>query len=314
MRAFFLTLGLLWGLIAPLQAQVSGPFTYQVISGNSVKIRGYSNAVGGAVIIPATIAGLPVTSIGDQVFANRTGLTSISLPEGLTSLGYGTFSGCTRLTSLTLPEGLTTIGNYAFEGCTGLTSITLPKGLPTIDSGAFEGCTGLTSAYFLGNAPSFFDLRVFPSTAPGLTVYYLSTRTGFTNPTWQGYPSVAINESTYPAASWLLAGGLPYDRNLNEDAEGDGISLLMAYAFNLDPLRHAAGALPQPVLSGNTLSLTYFARANGITYTPETSTNLVDWTTAGVTLSALGTDGRRTATIPITSDTPTRLLRLEIKR
>ena len=44
-----------------------------------------------------------------------------------------------------------------------------------------------------------------------------------------------INEAVYPAASWLLKINLPYDTSLQQDLDGDGVSLLLAYALNLDP-------------------------------------------------------------------------------
>ena len=85
-----------------------------------------------------------LTSIGDRAFEGCTGLTGITLLEGLTSIGDRAFRGCTGLTSITFSEGLISIGNRAFGECTGLTSITLPEGLTSIGRSAFEGCSGLT--------------------------------------------------------------------------------------------------------------------------------------------------------------------------
>lgn len=48
-----------------------------------------------------------------------------------------------------------------------------------------------------------------------------------------GYPSVEIDESEYPAASWLLQQDMWYDLNLQQDLNGDGVDLLMACALNL---------------------------------------------------------------------------------
>ena len=120
-----------------------------------------------------------------------------------------------------------------------------------------------------------------------------------------------INEVIYPAASWLLAHRLWYDTNLHQDPDGDGVSLLMAYALDLDPRLNLQGSLPVPVRNGNTLSLSFHATSPGITYRVETSTDLHDWKLKGVNQSAPGPDGRSTATVSL--DSPRRFLRLVVE-
>ena len=83
--------------------------------------------------------------IGEYAFAYCSGLTSLTLPDGITSIGDDTFYGCSGLTSLTLPAGITSIGEFAFSYCSGLTSLTLPAGITSINYGAFLDCSGLTS-------------------------------------------------------------------------------------------------------------------------------------------------------------------------
>ena len=61
--------------------------------------------------IPDTLGSRPVTAIGYRAFAERTDLTSVTIPEGVTELGTSVFNGCTGLTSVTLPDSLTTLGN-----------------------------------------------------------------------------------------------------------------------------------------------------------------------------------------------------------
>ncbi|MBR6953721.1 MAG: leucine-rich repeat protein, partial [Clostridia bacterium] len=86
-----------------------------------------------------------VTSIGYQVFGNCSGLTSVTLPAGMTSIGDSAFHSCSSLTSVTLPEGMTSIGDSAFHSCSSLTSVTLPEGMTSIGDSAFYACSGLTS-------------------------------------------------------------------------------------------------------------------------------------------------------------------------
>ncbi len=96
------------------------------------------------VEIPANIT---VTSIGSYAFDCCSGLTSITIPEGVTSIGARAFKNCSGLTSVTFAENsqLTSIGNYAFCWCRGLTSITIPESVTSIGSYAFSACSGLTS-------------------------------------------------------------------------------------------------------------------------------------------------------------------------
>ena len=98
----------------------------------------------GDLVIPATINGYPVTSIGDDAFYKSSGLTSVTIPNSVTSIGTGAFSLCS-VTSVTIPNSVTSIGAGAFEACSGLTSINIPNSVTSIGYGAFFGCSGLTS-------------------------------------------------------------------------------------------------------------------------------------------------------------------------
>ena len=70
-------------------AQQSGDFTYTE-SGGTITITGYTGT-GGAVVIPATIAGMPVVSIGDIAFANISYMISVTIPNSVTSIGSFAF-------------------------------------------------------------------------------------------------------------------------------------------------------------------------------------------------------------------------------
>ena len=103
----------------------------------------------GDIVIPSTVSyddkTFSVTRIGDDAFAWRNRLTSVTIPESVTSIGYNAFAFCSSLASVTIPESVTTIGVYAFAACSELTSIIIPEGVTSIAGAAFSGCSSLTS-------------------------------------------------------------------------------------------------------------------------------------------------------------------------
>ena len=75
------------------------PFNYTTNNG-AITITGYIGS-GGAVSIPSTINGLPVTSIGSWAFASTT-LTSVIIPNSVTVISDGAFSYCPSLATITV--------------------------------------------------------------------------------------------------------------------------------------------------------------------------------------------------------------------
>ncbi|MBQ7189426.1 MAG: leucine-rich repeat protein, partial [Kiritimatiellae bacterium] len=95
----------------------------------------------GALVIPPTLDGHPVTGIGDHAFDGCGGLTGVTIPESVNEIGRYAFYGCSALEHVTLPSGLKVIGECAFGDCASLGSVDLPEGLVRIDSYAFSGCS-----------------------------------------------------------------------------------------------------------------------------------------------------------------------------
>ncbi len=107
------------------------------------------HGTGTEVTIPQTINDKPVTSIGQNVFRDRTNITSITIPESVTSIGNFAFFRCSNLTSITIPEGVTLIGSHVFM-LSGLTNITIPSSVITLNSCAFNECGNLAEISILG--------------------------------------------------------------------------------------------------------------------------------------------------------------------
>lgn len=76
------------------------------INNGMISIARYTG-LGGAVVIPCAISGLPVTSIGSSAFQS-----------------------CSTVTSIAIPNSVTNIGEYAFAYCTGLTAISVDPANP----------------------------------------------------------------------------------------------------------------------------------------------------------------------------------------
>lgn len=76
--------------------------------------------------------------------------------QGHTVLG---FDGCTGLSTLTIYNGLYAVGRMAFQGCTSLTEVTIPQSVGYIGFRAFRLCTSLTGIYFIGTTPPTLDFE-----------------------------------------------------------------------------------------------------------------------------------------------------------
>ena len=85
--------------------------------------------------------------LGDYVFNDCYGLTSLTLPSSVTEIGEHAFLNCRGLTNFTIPSGVTKIGAGAFFCCYGLISLTIPSSVTAIGSQAFNACSELTSIY-----------------------------------------------------------------------------------------------------------------------------------------------------------------------
>ncbi len=137
-----------------------------------------------------------VTKIGDFAFCNSPQLTKVEVPTSsqLTTIGNNVCAGCSSLTSFTFPETLLTIGSYAFNGCSGLTSVTIPDNVTTVGASAFSSCTGMTSVSIGKNCTSLGEwcfmectaLRTvtsYATTPPAIGYYTFRNNDGFTTAT-----------------------------------------------------------------------------------------------------------------------------------
>ena len=130
-----------------------GDFYYE-IGLNGISINGYRG--GNEAVIPSTIKGRMVTSIGRSAFANKdltsveipwtveiigerafenNNLTSVDIPPSVTQIHYSVFYN-NKLTSVTIREGTTTIFGWAFAN-NQLANVTIPASVRFINESAF---------------------------------------------------------------------------------------------------------------------------------------------------------------------------------
>ena len=110
--------------------------------------------------------------LGDYVFFDCSGLTSLTLPSSVTEIGEHAFLNCRGLTNFTIPSGVTSIGTSAFFCCYGLISLTIPSSVTSIGGFAFNDCSGLTSIYaYMEKLPETGSNLFLGYAAKNCTVY-----------------------------------------------------------------------------------------------------------------------------------------------
>ena len=147
--------------------------TYQC-SGNCLIIKNDKNLIwaGENFTIPDNGS---IYRIDQSVFAGRSNLTEITIPEGVKTIDRKAFANCENLSKVKIPASVTWIGEGAFANCSNLKSFeiagsndsikrtiadgafldcvqlesfTIPKSITSVCSNAFSGCEKLTSVVF----------------------------------------------------------------------------------------------------------------------------------------------------------------------
>lgn len=300
----------------------SGGDTYYVKNGGSVYSTGgggdnvaYAEpgaTVTGVTVVPeANVSQSPVPVLFQFLAPARavTGLASnVAINNAMTSgtvnaegtpttacIQYGPDSGASSNTG-----GATALGSATSLSSAGSVYVNQTPsqsiGSGTTDMPLAVNLTGLTSN-------TLYDFRVAVTNAAGTTY---GTEEQFT--TLPG-PHDIWNENEFTQAE---LGNSAISGDTAEPA-GDGIPNLMKYALGLSPMTGATSGLPYSstaAINGtNCLTFTYtkMDAATDITYHPEWSTDLSNWTNAGLTevvLSDNGTSQQVQDSIPMSNSYP----------
>ena len=143
-----------------VSATTYGDLTYKISNGE-VTITDCNTSASGEMVIPATIEGYPVTSIGSYAFYDCDSLKSVTIPDSVTSIGSYAFQDCSSLKSITIPDSVTSIELGAFSNCSSLTSITIPDSVTSIGDWVFYVCDSLTSVTIPDSVTSIGDLAFY---------------------------------------------------------------------------------------------------------------------------------------------------------
>ena len=133
-----------WSQSIPFMREKETGMTFTLINGNTEYEVTSKGSATGDIVIPDTYRGLPVTSIGDRAFFNKSDVKSVVIGKNVKQIGENAFGNCSYLTSVNIPDELTSIGKSAFASCRLLASkIVIPDGVTVIPQNAFAFCSSI---------------------------------------------------------------------------------------------------------------------------------------------------------------------------
>ena len=114
---------------------------YMCGNAGSLNIADSVTSIGGDAVSYTTVLhdlALPkgLTSLGDYAF-RYSGITSVTIPQGVTAVGHGTFLYCNDLATVIIPDSVTSIGEEAFLGCIAVRELCMSNGLTEVAADAF---------------------------------------------------------------------------------------------------------------------------------------------------------------------------------
>jgi len=164
-------------------AATEGNYEYSVVNNEAVINKCYENAAN--LVVPNTLGGYAVTSIGDYAFNWCSNLVSVDLPDWINSIGTSAFDGCKKLVSVDIPSSVKKIGSKAFQHCESLASIEIPEEIESIGEAALLGCKSLKTVKI-------------PDTITSIEKYLFMGCSGLT--------SVSIPDSVTSIGEWAFWG------------------------------------------------------------------------------------------------------------
>ena len=116
--------------------------TYE-ITNDEVIITACDTSISGDVVIPDTIEGYPVTTIGVRAFYNCQHIAGVTVPDSVTTIEEGAFFDCKILADFVIGNNVKTLGSQVFTNCFCLTDIEIPASVESLGVGLFSGSYAL---------------------------------------------------------------------------------------------------------------------------------------------------------------------------
>ena len=120
-----------------------GDYTYEVLSDGTARITKYSGTES-QLTIPAALAGVNVSEIGNAAFENNDDIVTVTISEGIKTIGEFAFSNCDLLENINFASSVTKINRNAFNRCLALQSVEIPSTVKVIEERVFNNCPILT--------------------------------------------------------------------------------------------------------------------------------------------------------------------------
>ena len=99
-------------------------FEGTILGDDTVKLTAYTGDETD-IVIPATLNGANVSTIGTGLLKNNASVTSVYISDGITEVEDSAFENCDNLTSVRFAPGMTTYGENLLFGCEQLESISI---------------------------------------------------------------------------------------------------------------------------------------------------------------------------------------------
>ena len=212
----------------------------------------------------------PVIKINDNVFADNTNLTAVTLPEGLVEIGASAFLGCQNLESVVFPESLTTFGRDAFNDCRLLKAIKIPSGITTITDRCFYGCSSLESVTISEGVTAIGDDAFQSCNLNALTLPESLEKIGeyaFTG-------NKSLKSVNIPAKVKTIGARAFSDCGLTESVIPEGVQTIGSHAFFNNSLKNLT--LPSTITSIGESAFRYNNNLQSITCNAATPPTLGD--------------------------------------
>lgn len=232
-----------------------GTWAYE-LNGDDVVLTGCLTQCPANLVIPATIDGKSVTTIGWQAFYSKQ-ITSLSIPNTVEIIGESAF-GFNDLIELVIPNSVLVIEDGAFRSNGLLQKVTFNKGLVSIGEYAFSEHQ-LTSLSLPKTLLSIGDRAFFKGyNSGGNRIFYLEFGENLESIGEYAFANNSIESVNLPSSLEVIGRSAFAQNNIDHILLNKGLFLIGDYAFVANPLGNEI-VIPESV---NSIGVYAFYQSN----------------------------------------------------